>query len=96
MSACLNIDFYRDFELECVCTKCNEELVIGDVDCFRGKINIQVEPCERCGGSSPQSSFFKDLMEFTEKEFGREAARRMELFALTWHGSGIPAESERK
>ena len=38
-----------------------------------------------CNRSITQSSFFKDLLEFTEKEFGREAARRVELFALTWH-----------
>lgn len=49
-----------------------------------------------CNRSIMQSPFFKDLMEFTEKEFGREAARRMELFALTWHGRNSPAESEGK
>lgn len=100
MSKYLEVDFSREFYVDCVCAECGDELVVEWVDNIGSEITVCVEPCKQCNGNGEvvtvfdtQSPFFKDLMEFTEKEFGREAAQRVELFALTWHG-GKDKENE--
>ena len=63
------------------------ELFIHAGKSFSGDITVRVEPCTRCNSIEidTQSEFFKDLLEYVEKEFGREAALRIELFGLTYH-----------
>lgn len=102
MSRHFEVDFYKDLYVDCVCSKCEENLEVDDINYMGGKITVSVKPCKKCNPNEigvavfdTQSPFFKDLMEFTENEFGREAALRLELFALTWHGRNIPEESER-
>ncbi len=82
------LEYSMDCSVNCICNKCNTELDIQSVDAsFSSDITVRVEPCARCNGIEidTQSEFFKDLLEYVEKEFGREAALRIELFGLTYH-----------
>lgn len=80
-------NYSRICSIVCICDKCNTEFDIQSVESFDGDIAVRVDPCARCNSIEidTQSEFFKDLLEYVEKEFGREAALRIELFGLTYH-----------
>lgn len=94
MNHYFEVDFEvsRDFTLDCFCAKCGYRLEVEDIDVDCGEIiTAKVQPCTKCNQPAQidnESEFFKDLLEFTEKELGQDAARRMELFVMTWHKKG--------
>lgn len=82
------VDITQDFGLECICTECGTELKVEDIEAQFELIRAKIKPCPNCSQSAQietGSEFFKDLLEYAEKELGKDAVRKLELFGMTWH-----------